>query len=242
MDSSSACDLEGSRSQVKLKFSMPHDPWLWLLQANDTAYPSGSYAHSFGLEEMVESGVVKTPADLQAYLEKQILPALLTFEIPFFVRAHHAANAGDLDSLLAIDAELDAWRIPAELRDASRRIGSQRLDLLNQLDPTPLISQVRAASPRCHHLVVTALELLAVPVAQAARAFAFQAIASLTAASMKLMRIGQTSVQKIARITLSGLGEKIDAALCEQPDGWFNPLLEIASLRHARAHARLFIS
>ena len=221
---------------------MSADPMLWLLQANDTAYPSGAYAHSFGLEEMVESGVVRSPQDLENFLEKQILPALLTFEIPFFARAHAAAVAGDAEILLELDGELDAWRIPAELRDASRRIGSQRLDLLARLDPSPLVLAHREKSPRSHHLVVTALELSGLPVSQAARAFAFQTIAGLTAASMKLMRIGQTSCQQISRRTLVLLGEKIDAALSSEADGWFNPLLEIASLRHARAHQRLFIS
>ena len=221
---------------------MPNDPILWLLQANDTAYPSGSYAHSFGLEELVESGVVSTPLHLENFIAHQVIPALLTFEIPHFVKAHQAAINSDTITLLKIDQELDAWRIPHELRDASRRIGSQRLDLLNQLKPTPLISKIRTEAPRCHHLVVTALELSALPIEQAARAFAFQAIASLTAASMKLMRIGQTAVQKIARKSLASLGEKIDHSLSQPADGWFNPLLEIASLRHARAHSRLFIS
>jgi urease accessory protein len=221
---------------------MPIDPQLWLLQANDTAYPSGAYAHSFGLEELVAAGVVANAADLENFIERQILPALLTFEIPFFARAHAAALAEDAETLLAMDRELDAWRIPAELRDASRRIGSQRLDLLAKLDPSEWVLRYRALSPRSHHLVVTALELSGVPVAQAARAFAFQSIAGLTAASMKLMRIGQTACQLIARRSLTKLGEKIDAALTQPPDGWFNPLLEIASLRHARAHARLFIS
>ena len=221
---------------------MSADPLLWLLQANDTAYPSGSYAHSFGLEELVESGVVKSAGDLENFIEKQILPALLTFEVPFFARAHAAVMAEELETLLEIDAELDAWRIPAELRDASRRIGSQRLDLLARLDPSPLVSRYQERCPRSHHLVVTALELSSLPVGQAARAFAFQAIVALTAASMKLMRIGQTACQQIARRSLVKLGERIDDSLSQPVDGWFNPLLEIASLRHARAHARLFIS
>lgn len=221
---------------------MPPDPWLWLFQANDTAYPSGAYAHSFGLEELVETGVVTTPAELENFLKNQILPALLTFEIPFFARAHAASVDGDCSTLHALDRKLDAWRIPAELRDASRRIGSQRLDLLAQLDPTDLVLHYRELSPRSHHLVVAALELSGLPVSQAARAFAFQSVAGLTAASMKLMRIGQTSCQQILRRTLAALGEKIDDSLCQPVDGWFNPLLEIASLRHARAHSRLFIS
>lgn len=221
---------------------MTADPLLWLLQANDSTYPSGAYAHSFGLEELVESGIVGNAADLEGYLERQIIPALLTFEIPFFARAHSAALTSDRDALLALDQELDAWRIPAEIRDASRRIGSQRLDLLASLDGAPFITGFRSAAPRAHHLVVSALELSSLPLAQAARAFAFQAIAGLTAASMKLIRIGQTACQQILRRILAKLGAQIDAALGREPDGWFNPLLEIASLRHARAHARLFIS
>jgi urease accessory protein len=81
-----------------------------------------------------------------------------------------------------------------------------------------------------------------VPVNQAARAFAFQSVAGFGAASMKLMRIGQTSCQQIVRRTLIALGEKIDESISQPVNGWFNPLLEIASLRHARAHSRLFIS
>ncbi len=221
---------------------MPSDSWFWLFQLNDTAYPSGAYAHSFGLEELVESGIVRTPQDLEDFLANQIVPSLLTFEVPFFAQAHAAARTADSDQLLTLDAELDAWRIPAELRDASRRIGSQRLDLLAQLDTSPLVSQIRESIPRAHQLIVTALELRDLPIGHAARAFSFQSVAGLTAASMKLMRIGQTAVQKITRRTLDILGEDIDTALSLQPDGWFNPLLEIASLRHARAHSRLFIS
>lgn len=221
---------------------MSADPILWLFQANDTAYPSGAYAHSFGLEELVEAGVVLNAASLEDFLLKQILPTILTFEIPSFVRAHTAAANRDTNELVAIDTELDAWRIPAELRDASRRIGSQRLDLLAQLDPSPLVAEYRAISPRSHHLVVTALELSGVPVGHAARAFAFQIIAGLGAASMKLIRIGQSSCQQIVRRVLIALGEKIDHSLSQPVDGWFNPLIEISSLRHARANSRLFIS
>jgi urease accessory protein len=221
---------------------MNADPFLWLLQANDSSYPSGAYAHSFGLEELVESAVVNNAAELEGFLEKQVIPALITFEIPFFNRAHAAALAMDRETLLALDAELDAWRIPAEIRDASRRIGSQRLDLLVSLDGSPFISDFRSASPRTHHLVVSALELSSLPVAQAARAFAYQSIAGLISASMKLIRIGQSACQQILRQTLAKLSVQIDAALTHEPDGWFNPLLEIASLRHARSHARLFIS
>jgi urease accessory protein len=208
------------------------DPVLWLLQANDSQYPSGAYAHSYGLEELVEAGVVTDAAGLERFLETQILPALLTFELPYFAEAHAAAGKSDTARLLELDAELDAWRLPAETRDASRRIGSRRLELLRQLAPSPLVERHHAACPFSHHLVVT----------HAARAFAFQTVSGFATASMKLMRLGQSACQAVVRRSLDRLGAELDAALSRPPDGWFNPLLEIASLRHARADARLFIS
>lgn len=221
---------------------LPTDALLWLLQANDSQYPSGAYAHSYGLEELVESGVVKDAAGLERFLETQIVPALLMFELPFFTQAHAAAGQADAPRLLELDAELDAWRLPAETRDASRRIGSRRLELLKQLTPTPLVEAHHAACPFSHHLVVTAIELSGLPPETAARAFAFQTISGFATAAMKLLRLGQTACQSIVRRTLDRAGAGIDAALGRRPDGWFNPLLEIASLRHARAYARLFIS
>ena len=218
------------------------DPMLWLMQANDSQYPSGAYAHSYGLEELVEAGVVTDAASLEHFLESQILPALLTFEIPFFIQAHTAAGDGDGARLLELDAELDAWRLPAETRDASRRIGSQRLTLLRQLAPSDLVEKIVAARPFSHHLVVTAIELAPLPASLAARAFAFQTITGFATASMKLMRLGQTACQGIIRRSLDRLGGEIEDSLSRPADGWFNPLLEIASLRHARAHSRLFIS
>jgi urease accessory protein len=59
---------------------------------------------------------------------------------------------------------------------------------------------------------------------------------------MKLIRIGQNACQHILHRSLENIGTEIDTAIASPPDGWFNPLLEIASLRHARSNARLFIS
>ncbi len=173
---------------------------------------------------------------------KQIVPALLRFELPFFKKAHSAASEGDFISLRDIDAELDAWRIAPELRDASRRVGSQRLGLLCELDDSVFISDFRKTNPRAHHLVVTTIELRNVPVKDAARAFAFQSLVAGTAASMKLMRIGQIACQTILNRVLTALGSEVDASLEKDIDGFFNPLLEIASMKHETSHERLFIS
>ncbi len=59
---------------------------------------------------------------------------------------------------------------------------------------------------------------------------------------MKLMRIGQIACQTILHQVLGALEPEVDASLKNDADGFFNPLLEIASLKHAYSHERLFIS
>jgi urease accessory protein len=112
--------------------------WLpWLLQVNDSQFPSGAYAHSMGLEELVQRGAVKKPEDLEAFLQHQIIPSLLAFELPYLIQAHALAGQGDPAELRALDEELDAWKLAAELRQASRQLGSRRLSLIQKLDADP---------------------------------------------------------------------------------------------------------
>jgi len=219
--------------------------WLpWLLQANDSQFPSGAYAHSMGLEELTQKGLVKNADDLEAFLHRQVIPSLLAFELPFLSRAHAAAQAGDLAALRELDDELDAWKLAAELRAASRQLGSRRLALVRKLKSWPLTEQYAASDAPCHHLIVCAMEFHPLPIEAVACAFAQQTVSGYATAAMKLIRMGQERCQAIIHEAVTTLAPKLAEAVTAKPQriGWFNPLLEIASMRHARAGERLFIS
>jgi urease accessory protein len=220
--------------------------WLpWLLQVNDSQFPSGAYAHSLGLEELVQRGVVSKAEELGEFLHRQIVPGLLAFELPFLAQAHAAGAAGNMDTLLAMDRELDAWKLAAELRAASRRLGSRRLALVRRLAPAALLDTYAESGAPCHHLIVCALELRATPAAAAQCAFAYQTLSGYAYAAMKLMRLGQETAQTLVRGAMAAMVPHLTfgpATVNGARTGWFNPLLEIASMRHARATERLFIS
>ena len=58
--------------------------WLGnLIQTTDTLFPSGGYAHSYGLEEMAALEKVKSKEDLEQFLLVQILPSLERLELPY---------------------------------------------------------------------------------------------------------------------------------------------------------------
>jgi len=146
-----------------------HPDWLpWLLQVNDSQFPSGAYAHSLGLEGLVQFGVVNSPDDVEKFLHQQVLPSLLAFELPFLAQAHEAAAQRDMRRLRELDDELDAWKLAAELRQASRQIGSRRLALIRKLEPSSLLETYVVENAPCHHLIACALELRELPVAAAA--------------------------------------------------------------------------
>ena len=218
--------------------------WLpWLLQVNDSQFPSGAYAHSLGLEALVQGGLVSDAESLARFLNDQISPALLAFDLPMLARAHAAAVARNIGALGTIDHELDGWKLAEELRLASRRMGSRRLALLRRLDPCPWLDDfARLGSPQ-HQIVVAAVEMRELPVEVAAWAQAHQSLNGYVTAAVKLLRLGQERAQAVLREALVSLAPGVPAAVAAPADpGWFNPLLEIASLRHARARERLFIS
>jgi urease accessory protein len=58
------------------------------------------------------------------------------------------------------------------------------------------------------------------------------------------LRIGQNAAQRVLTTSLSRLAEKaaLSLLISREELGWFDPLVEIASMQHEIAYERLFIS
>jgi urease accessory protein len=213
-----------------------------LLQSSDSFFPSGSFAHSFGLEGMTQLGVVRDPESLGQFLETFVLPVLEHVELPFVALAFEAAARADVDRLRELNARYGAMKSTRELREASARIGAQRLGILRELSPHPLLERLQ----EMHAALVFGMQcaLAGAPVVAALSAYYYQTLAAFVSASIKLIRIGHLGCQKILTRCLDQSDAVIERAqkIAEDDIGWFNPLLDIASARHEFAEARLFIS
>jgi urease accessory protein len=219
--------------------------WLpFLLQTTDPLFPTGAYAHSLGLEEIVRLNVVRDEASLLDFLRQQIIPSLAHFELPHLRFAHEAAQRGDLAELCALDCELAAWKVANELREASAQLGARRLRTLLQIDPCELLQRCEGELPWKHHLVIYGVQMRALPLEAALGAYFYQSLAGHCGAAMKLIRIGQEGCQRVLRAALMLAPRAVADSLetGKNDAGWFNPLLDIASMRHGTAHERLFIS
>lgn len=233
---------EGERGQID---------WLpFLLQTADALFPTGAYAHSLGFEEIVRFGMVRDERSLGEFLHAQVIPALQQQELPYLRFACEAAWDGHLAELRRLDLEISAWKVAAETRLASAQLGTRRLKALRTISDAPLLAafdmQIGRGACLGHHLVVCGLQAAVegIPLEAALMAYFYQSLAALGAAALKLIRIGQDGVQRALRAANTEARTAIQASLLvsREDAGWFNPLLEIASMRHERAFERLFIS
>jgi urease accessory protein len=227
--------------------------WLvGLLQAGDSFYPTGGYAHSFGLEGLVQLGVVRDRATLREFFLLSALPTLRGVELPLAAQAYAALipNAPDWVAVAELSKLAHALKSPRELRQATENIGRQRAELTVRLHAHPLAVEyaARAAAEGWPHAaaVAAALEgrVLGAPCEAVLAGMTYATLSATLAAAMKLLRLGQNAGQTLLTEMLGHAPELIATARATPRDeiGWFNPWLDIAAARHETADARMFIS
>jgi urease accessory protein len=221
-----------------------------MLQAGDSFYPTGSYAHSFGLEGLVQEGVVRDRATLREFVFRSVLPALRQVELPLAAHAWTALGERDWRRVGEICVLSAALRTAREARLASENIGRQRAELVAALRGDALAKEflVHAETQRWpfSSAVSAALEgrAFGAPREAMLAGLAYAAIAAVLAAAMKLLRLGQNACQSLLTEALGQVPTLITAAeqVAFDEIGWFNPWLDIAAARHETANARMFIS
>jgi len=221
-----------------------------LLQSADSFYPTGAYAHSHGLEGLVQSGAVHDRASLRTFLLEYALPPLARTDLPLAAQAWAAAGESpDWERLRELCFLGAAMRGARELREASLAIGRQRLELAAALHGGFAAEFNRRATagdwpvPSCLAVIAEG-RTLGAPRDAILAAVVYTTAAGFVAASVKLLRLGQNACQALLVEALTQTPVLIATALALDPSdiGAFNPWWDIAAARHETADCRLFIS
>jgi urease accessory protein len=225
--------------------------WLCgLMQAGDSFYPTGSYAHSFGLEGLVHEGVIRDRETLRAFLLHSAMPALRQVELPLAAHAWREFAIPNWDRIGELCVLSSALKTAREARLASENIGRQRSELAAAIRNSELAREfLRRASDASWPVVASvaaALEgrVIGAPLVGVLAGIYYTTVASLLSSAMKILRLGQNTAQTLMTETLAAAPDVIEIASSLPIDqiGWFNPWLEIAAARHETADARMFIS
>lgn len=222
---------------------------LMMLQWTDSAFPTGAFAHSGGLETYTQTETVRNPAELARLIAVKLENAAST-DLIVIHTAMAAYAVQDHAQIAELDSLCSASKLARETREASEKIGRRMLiSVLNLMDDRLLRHyQAEIDAGRCagHHAVVHGLAYAALGVdpRSALLTFAYGLAANQSAASLKLMRMGQTQAQAVLGASGTAIEAAVDAALARTLDdfGSFTPMLDIRSMQHEHLFRRMFIS
>ena len=225
---------------------------LAMLQLADSAFPSGGYTLSGGLETLVEDGIVTDAAGIAGCVRAMLLGRAARGDLAALVVAHRSASLTppDLDAILEIDRRLEATKLAAEERLGSCRVGRRLTTEAARLIPAAIVDGFRRAiaSDTTPGTVAVAFGVasaaLAIPERQAALAAAHGQVLGLLGTAVRLGQIGHGDQQRLLRDARETIAEAVDIA--QSSDGRtfrpFAPGLDIAMARHEVAAGRLFAS
>lgn len=225
------------------------DDYQWLglvLSFADTAAPVGGYAHSFGLEGMVQAGEVREEDTLRRFLARDVRESLRSVELPLLARAYRAAKELRGEEVRRWDEWAWASRPTGELREASARVGRQQWRIFERTWGGDGAREARDwfATFQIAPVAGVIFAKRGVPLEAGLRIFCYQTYSALMQAALKLLPVGPMATQGLlheAMVNSNGLCE--EALRLEDGElGTFNPVWDCASSRHERAEARLFLS
>jgi urease accessory protein len=212
------------------------------LQLGDSAFPSGAYTQSHGLETLIAEGQVVSAADVEAVLAAHLEHRLAKADLPALLAGHRAAAAGDAVSLARIDDALTAVTLTREQRQASSRVGARLVAEAARLAPHPILAACRPSNAAVGFALAGFVLGLDGP--ESASTYAYSFASALVSASLRLLRIGHGEAQAVLRRSHPLIERAVTEAgtlpwdrLCP-----FAPGLDLASARHERLPARLFAS
>ncbi len=217
---------------------------LRLLQISDSAFPSGSFAFSGGLETLAGDGLVVDAATLDDFLRGQAIARWAGMDRWFIRKAHDAAP--DEKVLADLDRFCEAHVAVAALGEASRRVGLATLTTHARMGtPGAAAYRARIAGGEAlgHAPIVQGLigAGLALPIDAVEAGALYGAVNGVATAAIRLGVIGALEAQTL----LAGLGITMAAALGHEPPllpSAFTPLADIAVSRRDGHAGRLFSS
>jgi urease accessory protein len=212
----------------------------WLLL--DSAFPTGSFAHSAGLEAAWQSGEIVSDAALEAFVHDSLWQAGHG-ALPVLTCAYKEPAR-----LEELDAISDAFLTNTIANRASRAQGRAWVAACARVWPSSELTDMERASRRGfgHHLpmVGAACRVLGVPLDTTRRMFLFAVPRTILAAAVRLGVVGPYRAQRMQfdSLELQGRVHAQCSRLTVEQICQTAPVLDVLHATHDRLYSRLFQS
>ena len=218
---------------------------LTILQHADSAFPSGSFAFSNGIEGLSAMNAPLDRRGLQDVVTLYLRHRWATSD-RVAVALTHRAN-GDFDRVACVDHAVEAATLAEPLRTGSKRNGNALLAAhvrLATAGAKELRTLIEHGEAHGHLPVVQGFVWRARGMSEAAAVAVsgYSTAAGLIAAAVRLSRIGALEAQSVLTAALGTVADLSTPLSPAAEIESFMPWVDAAASRHARAHVRLFAS
>jgi urease accessory protein len=216
-------------------------PWL-IWQILDSAFPTGGFAHSWGLESAWQCGEVPDEDALGRFVRDSVLQAGHA-ALPLVNAAHAATTPFD-----RLDALCDAFLTNPVANRASRVQGRALTATCARTWPTaPLVSLDAEAKLGCGHLAPSfgaTMRALEIPRPIVQQMFLFLTARGVLSAAVRLGIVGSYQAQRMQTASAAHLDAVLDACadLGEDDLAQTAPIIDLLQSAHDRLYSRLFQS
>jgi urease accessory protein len=230
--------------------------FLSVLQLSDSAFPSGRYTLSHGLETMAQTGRLATPSApeaLSALLRDHVRLGVAPSDGIALACAHRATgtgNAADPEAITSADERLTAVKLSREARDTSARTGRALLRVATPVFADEVLRDyaervAKGRSPGNHAVVLGVLSACrGVPRLESVAGELFAFAASWVAAAVRLSVTDHNTAQAVLHDVRQAMADAaLDAVDKDITDiTSCTPLLDVMAMRHEETELRLFAS
>lgn len=218
-----------------------------LLQLCDSAFPSGAFSHSFGLETAILERGVADAASVRAWIHDYLARGLATCDARALVLGlRGTASVGELDAFMS------ASQFARDVRSANRRLARATLEAylaMGIIDAgiAAYRDAIASGSVTGQHALACMLGYRAIeaPAEDAAGAYLSSAAAALAAVAARAVPLGQRDVGALLwslREPIAGFARAACAATSLDDLTSSALACEIDAMRHSALDARLFAS
>lgn len=241
---------EDLRNHSNIKDTNINPALLHLIQIHDSAFPTGAYAHSFGMETYIQESEIRTKEDLYSFCKMYIEHNLAATDAIIIKEAYKLAEIRAQEELPYLESICHSLKLSPESRKGSMMMGRQFLQTVSALNHDELFifynEKIKNKEMKGHYPVVYGLytALLQIDIKLAIETFLYSSIAALVQNAVRAVPLGQMggveTIYQLLPVIEEATGNIMDLGLDDLAN--HSIALEIASMKHEYLHSRLFIS
>jgi len=220
------------------------------IQLLDSALPVGAFAHSFGLESLVQNRQIENARDLKEYAETMLLGSWSCADAMAINAVYRFAPQQQWSEIWELDTSLHLSRAARESREGMQKMGKRFLQLSRALHPElvwqPLLEAIENKKCiGCHSTVYGWTTYgLGVSFEYSMDGYLYGCLTACVNNAVRLMGLGQTQAQTIIRELLPCVTQARRQIERRDARDFYtcNPMSEIGAMQHETLYSRLFMS